>query len=155
MQMIYAPSTEVPAHGTSVFLGGSIEMGKAIVWQPVVASTFKELDVTFFNPRRDNWDPTWSQDPQNAHLRQQIRWELERIERSDIVLLFLQAGTMSPITLLELGLCLGRGHQTIVACEPGFWREANVHETCSFYGVEVHPSLQAGIKQLEVYLHLT
>ena len=135
---------------TSVFLAGSIELGVAREWQDELVSQFEGYEgLTFFNPRRNVWDPTWSQDPSNTKLTEQIRWELARIEEADCVFFYIQAGTMSPITLLELGLVLGSGTTPIVVCEPGFWREANVVETCAFKGVTVMTSLEAGIKALK------
>ena len=46
----------------SVFLAGSIEQGKAIDWQKYVTQKLQDTDITVLNPRRDNWDASWSQD---------------------------------------------------------------------------------------------
>ena len=47
--------------GITVFLAGSIEMGKAVDWQTQIENELKDkLDgdtvVTLYNPRRDDWD---------------------------------------------------------------------------------------------------
>lgn len=47
--------------GTTVFLAGSIEMGKAIDWQTQIENKLKDklsgdTIVTLYNPRRDDWD---------------------------------------------------------------------------------------------------
>ncbi|EJL67496.1 nucleoside 2-deoxyribosyltransferase domain-containing protein [Chryseobacterium populi] len=39
-----------------VFLGGSIDMGKAEDWQARVASELSEKNIILFNPRRDDWE---------------------------------------------------------------------------------------------------
>lgn len=157
MNVITAPN-HAPALGffedafhTHIFLAGSIEQGKARRWHEEVMHPFSdEPDVTFFNPRREEWDATWGQQPDNPLLVEQIQWELLHIEKADITFFYFQAGTQSPISLLELGMCLGRGDSVIVVCEPGFWREANVHQTCAFFGQPIYPTIEAGIEQLRL-----
>lgn len=156
MRLVTAPD-KLPALGflehlgvMTVFVGGSIEMGAAREWQAEVIERYRDVeDLLLLNPRRTQWNPTWTQDPSNAELKQQIQWELNGIEKADTVLLYFQAGTMSPITLLELGICLGSGKLTIVVCEEGFHREANVHWTCDYFGVEVFKTLEAGLAVLD------
>lgn len=151
-----APETTLGSlFDTTLFLGGSIEQGKASEWQKRVIQELKDTEqLTIFNPRREVWDATWSQSPDNKKLREQIRWELDRIDECDIILLYFQAGTMSPITLLELGICLGSKHRDlIVVCEPGFWREANVVESCEFFNKKVLVSLDEAIKILKSSLN--
>jgi len=40
----------------SVFLGGSVEMGKAVDWQKEVIKALKDKQIIFLNPRRNDWD---------------------------------------------------------------------------------------------------
>ncbi len=40
----------------SVFLAGSIEMGKAEDWQTYVGNQFVDFDILIWNPRRETWD---------------------------------------------------------------------------------------------------
>ncbi len=133
--IVTAPDkAEQTAETVSVFLAGSIENGAASPWQQSVASEIDKMgDVAIFNPRREHWDPSWSQSPNNPELREQITWELANLMNADIVFFYFEVGTMAPISLLELGLCLGEGKNVIVVCDPGFWREANVHVTTAFF----------------------
>lgn len=153
MRVVTAPD-KAPKIGlledvAQVFLAGSIEQGTARDWQRELLAAFSpESAITFFNPRREVWDEHWSQDPGNLKLVEQIRWELDHLELADAVFFYFQAGTKSPISLLELGVVLGRGEKPIVVCEPGFWREANVVETCAFFGVDTLVKLEAGISEL-------
>jgi len=119
-----------------VFLAGSIEQGKATRWHSSVVKALDEakLNVAVYNPRRENWDPTWDQSPENPQFKAQVEWELSRIERSDIVFFYFEPGTISPITLLELGLCLGARRSVIVCCPDGFHRKGNVQVTMSWEG---------------------
>ena len=109
MQIIKAPNP-IPASGglyhatPMVFLAGSIEMGAAEDWQDRIAREMQDLDVTFLNPRRDNWDSSWTQSIDNPQFRQQVEWELDALERCDIIACYIDPTTKSPITLMEIGL---------------------------------------------------
>lgn len=110
----------------TLFLGGSIEMGKAEKWQDRVVKDLSDLDITVLNPRRDDWDATWAQDPTpGTPFREQVEWELHAQEDSDVIVYYFAAGTQSPITLLELGMFMGTS-RVIVCCPREFWRYGNV-----------------------------
>jgi hypothetical protein len=51
----------VPLKNPSVFLAGSIEMGKAILWQDDMTKELSDLPVTVINPRRNDLNPDWEQ----------------------------------------------------------------------------------------------
>lgn len=113
--------------GLTVFLGGSIEMGKAVDWQAEIARDFKAFDVTFFNPRRDKWDPTWEQKASNPKFSEQVNWEMDYLEEVDLALFFIQGDTKSPISIGEIYyLAAMVPDKLIVACEPDFWRRGNL-----------------------------
>lgn len=126
----------------NVFLAGSIEMGTAKEWQSEIVEKFKNENVVFLNPRRDDWDSAWAQSIENEQFREQVEWELKAIHRADVVIFVFDGDTKSPITLLELGNILGRSEfidQTIyVYCPNNFWRKGNVDVTCAYYGVIVY-----------------
>ena len=112
---------------TKVFLAGSIEMGKAEKWQDRLVERVADLDVVLFNPRRDDWDSSWKQDPTpGTQFHEQVNWELEHIHKSDLVVFYFDPNTQSPITLLELGYVIGSGKQAIVCCPDGYFRKGNV-----------------------------
>lgn len=112
---------------TKVFLAGSIEMGKAEKWRDRLAERVADLDVVLFNPRRDDWDSSWKQDPTpGTQFHEQVSWELEHIHKSDLVVFYFDPNTQSPITLLELGYVIGSGKQAIVCCPDGYFRKGNV-----------------------------
>lgn len=138
----------------SLFLAGSIEMGKAVEWQRAVIARYADVEgLTIFNPRRADWDATWSQSPDHPRLIEQIDWELDRLDEADLVFFYLQRGTLSPISMMELGREVASGPtRVVVVCEPGFWREANVHRLCLHEDIEVHSSLEAGLQRLDALL---
>lgn len=109
----------------SVFLGGSIEMGAAIDWQTDMAKFFLERDWNVFNPRRPDWDSTWQQDIENPQFYQQVKWELNALRKSDLIIMYLVPGTISPISLMEFGKYSGSGKMWVV-CPDGYFRKGNV-----------------------------
>jgi len=117
----------------AVFLAGSIEMGVADNWQVRAEGALNDFLV--LNPRRDDWDSSWVQSKDNSQFREQVEWELTAMDIADVILLHFERGTMSPISLLELGL-YARHPGLIVHCPEGFWRKGNVDIVCDRYGID-------------------
>lgn len=148
MPLFHPPLRPALENQRLVFLGGSIEMGKAIDWQSIVAEALLQSDPTVLvaNPRRVDWDSSWEQSIHNPHFSEQVNWELDHIEQADLVVFFFQPDTHSPITLLELGKRLEHpqaSSNTLVCCPPGFWRRGNVEIVCHRAGVKVLDHLDA------------
>lgn len=118
-----------------LFLAGSIEMGKAEDWQAKVIEEMKWAPGSILNPRRDDWDSSWVQAIENHEFRTQVEWELRGLEKADVIALYLAAGTMSPISLMELGLFHKR-QRLIVFCDDEFPRKGNVDIVCKRYGID-------------------
>lgn len=133
MQVVKAPGN-LNFEGLAVFLAGSIEMGKAVGWQKVVTESLEGLDVTILNPRRDDWDSTWTQSKNNPAFLEQVTWELNALNRAKVIVMYFDPATMSPISLLELGL-YAASSKLIVCCPNGFWRKGNVDIICDRYDI--------------------
>lgn len=132
----------------TVFLAGSIEMGKAKEWQKEIIEKFKNKSVTFFNPRRKDWDSSWKQTKEDKNFSQQVNWELEALEVADVILMYFDPDTDSVITLLEMGVHI-RDPRLIVCCEEGYYRKGNVDITCEKYGTKQVDSIEALEKELD------
>ena len=137
-KIIKAPAEFLPLKKKSVFLAGSIEMGKAEDWQLRLTKLLEHLDIVILNPRRDDWDSSWEQSIKNAKFNQQVAWELHAMEKADLIAMYFSPGTKSPITLLEFGL-YARSGKLIVSCPEGFWRKGNVDIVCYAYGTQSYP----------------
>lgn len=139
---------------TSVFLAGSIEMGKAEDWQTrVIAAIHSEIPEIehIFNPRRNDWDSSWEQSIDNQQFFDQVSWEQQYILADNMVVFFYFApGTISPISLLELGQCLEAYQKMIVVCPHGFHRKGNVDIVCQGKA-DVYLTLDDGIAELKNY----
>lgn len=149
-EVIKAPE-QIP-HDTNhikVFLGGSIEMGKAEDWQTRLTKDLSENeDMMILNPRRDDWDSSWIQDPTSGtKFHEQVSWELNAQDNADLIVYYFADDTNSPITLLELGLYAAQHGEisedtgglkyVVVRCSPKFYRYGNVKMVCDKYGIPV------------------
>lgn len=71
----------------------------------------------------------------NPKFNEQVTWELDNIECADLVIFYFDPNGPAPITLMELGLCVGREQYSIVCCPDGYWRKGNVEMICDRYGI--------------------
>ncbi len=120
-----------------VFLAGSIDMGGAPDWQGEAAARIGDLATAILNPRRDDWDAGWRQSIEDVRFRAQVEWELDGLERADVVAMWFEEGSKSPVTLLELGL-FARSGKVIVGCPAGFWRRGNLEVVCARFGISLY-----------------
>lgn len=135
---IYKSPTKYPVYAdyTKIFLAGSIEMGTAEDWQTELTNKLADLKkVAIFNPRRDDWNSSWSQSIDNPPFREQVEWELQALEDADIIVMYFDPNTQSPITMMELGLFKDKA--MVVCCPDGFWRKGNVDIVCAKYEIPI------------------
>lgn len=143
----------VPCSTCYVFLAGSIEMGKAEDWQHDFTAHFRDIDndLVILNPRRPDWDPSWEQSIKDPRFKEQVEWELNGLENSDLVVMNLIPGTHSPISLLELGLMV-KNKPVMVLCPPGFWRRGNVEVVINRYGGYLFEDLDVWYREIRLYV---
>ena len=132
----------------SVFLAGSIEMGKAVDWQTEIGEYFHTKGWDVLNPRRDDWDAFWEQKFENAQFYQQVNWELNALEHADLIVMYFAPDTKSPISLLEMGL-FARSGKLMVVCPDGFWRKGNVEIVCNYYNIPFYNNIQVLLLDLD------
>jgi hypothetical protein len=109
-------------------------MGKAIQWQTHMATFLRHLPITVCNPRRGNWDPNITPKAKDEAFKHQVEWELAALEAASVICFFFDKNTMSPVTMLELGLWAHSG-KVVVCCDEEFWKGGNVHIVCKRYGI--------------------
>ena len=121
-----------------IFLAGTIDMGKSVDWQKATCDWFRALPegrYLLFNPRRDK-----GLSGEMSDFEHQVNWELEHLEKADLIIMNILASSKSPITLLEMGLFMRSGKWRLI-CEPGFYRYDNVRLTCARYGVPLYQNM--------------
>ncbi|MFB9110167.1 hypothetical protein DMB65_13215 [Flavobacterium cheongpyeongense] len=148
MKRIYRSPEEIPLQDDikTIFLAGSIEMDKAINWQKKCEELLENKFI-LFNPRRNEWDSSWSQTIENDNFNEQVTWELNALEKADIIIMYFAGNTMSPISLLEFGL-YAQSKKIKVVVEEDFWRKGNIDIVCKRYAVEQFKTLEELILNL-------
>jgi len=146
MREIKAPQPYRLGSQASLFLAGSIEMGKAVDWQKAACDSLRDLDITILNPRRETWDPAWIQRMSNPEFKKQVDWELTALTRADVILFYFTPETQSPITLLELGLF--KDKNIFVCCPDGFWRKGNIEIVCKRFRIPFFQELDSMLKRV-------
>jgi len=126
---------------TKIFLAGTIEMGNSEDWQTKVTEALSDRPYTILNPRREAWDSSWEQRIENPQFYQQVNWELDALNKSDIIILYLLPDSKSPISLLELGLYASSG-KMLVCCPEGFWRKGNVEIVCERFNIPLYENIE-------------
>ena len=139
---VQAPNKLIKKDGyVSVFLAGSIEMGKAVDFQRMIIEQTEHIPYIFYNPRRDDWNSDWKQEKDNNDFRQQVEWELDALEAADVILMYFDPKTISPISLLELGI-FSHSKKMIVCCPEGYFRKGNIDIVCEKYGIRQVDTLE-------------
>ena len=131
----------------SVFLAGSIEMGKAEDWQTKLQKRLLDKSVVLFNPRRDDWDSSWKQTIEDTNFLGQVTWEYNHLCKADLVFMYFDPATQSPISLMELGM-FAESKDMIVVCPDGFWRKGNVEFVCKQFDIPLFNSFDEGVEEL-------
>ena len=118
----------------SVFLAGTIDNGNSLNWQDKIIIELINLGVScnIYNPRREHWNSN----PSKEEMENQIKWEQNHLDKSDIIVMVLLDESKSPISLLELGL-YAKSNKLIVFCTPNFYRWDNIRLTCKKYNIEL------------------
>jgi hypothetical protein len=138
-----------------IFLAGTIDNGSSEDWQSKLISELMyynltndseedlgtgydfslggdlDDDIVVFNPRRADWNPSWGRE----NVEKQIKWEQEKMDEADIIVMNILDCSSSPISLLELGLYGPQG-KMIVFCTDKFFRFTNVKLTCEKYLID-------------------
>lgn len=134
-----------------IFLGGSIDVGAAEDWQDRLAKDLADVNnkLVLANPRRDDWDSSWVQDPTpTTPFFEQVSWELYHQENANGIIYYFAADSKAPITLLELGL-FASGGNVLVCCPKEFYRYGNVKMVCDRYGIEMVESYDEMVTKLK------
>ena len=151
-KVIKPPEPISSVHNVSVFLAGTIDNGAAEEWQIEVQEQLEDYDIVMFNPRRDYWDNKLKATTDNPIFVDQVKWELDAMEQSSYILMNFQENSLSPVTLLELGLYVDT-YKLIVCCPKNFWRSGNVKMICDRYNIKVYETLDSAMTELEIRLN--
>jgi len=144
----YQPPNEPnEEHEVSIFLAGSIAMGRAIFWQKRLGQMLWDLPIAVYNPRRDDFEENLRQHIDEPEFKEQVDWESKYLKESTVIALYLQPGTVSPISLLELGR-YAESRKVIVCCQDGFGKKGNVQIVCSDHNIVLVETWEDFVKEV-------
>jgi hypothetical protein len=149
---IYKPPKNIARRNfdrQSVFLAGTIDMGYSKDWQKDLEIQFNNAGYDVFNPRREEWDSSWKQDFESPQFFQQVTWELNALEHADLIIIYFEPNSKSPISLLELGIYAKSGKIRVI-CPDGFWRKGNVDIVCQFYKIPLYVNFETLLLDLKI-----
>lgn len=133
MATVITPPNPVTSSGFKIFLAGAIDMGEAVDWQSdAIQQLRNEHGLILLNPRRDDFT--------TEKLDEQIMWELDALERSDLIVMWFPSNSKAPISLLEAGLYMRSG-KLILGIEKNFYRTRNLQLTAMYYKVPIYSTL--------------
>ncbi len=142
MKTYRSPEKISEVTGTVIFLAGTIDNGEAINWQQETEKFFEEKNCTLLNPRREDWDNSWPQQSSDPQFAEQVNWELDAMEKADMIIMNFLPYSKSPVTLLELGLMAASG-KLLVCCADNFWRRGNVEIVCQRHGIPLYNNMNS------------
>jgi hypothetical protein len=78
-----------------------------------------------------------------------VTWELDGLDRSQIIFFYLDPNTKSPISLLEIGKYIASDKKLIICVPKGFWRRGNIEILCDRYNIPLYDNLDIAIEMLK------
>jgi len=146
MKYVEAPE-EFENRDTTVFLAGGIS--GCPDWQKEFVEMLKYTNVVLFNPRRENFPMG-----DRSEGRRQILWEVEYLNKADIVIFWFPMETICPIVLFELGSYSMIDKPIFVGVHPEYSRRFDVDIQLMIRrpDVVIVDSLEALAEQLRCYV---
>lgn len=137
--VITAPEN-VDIYGYRVFLAGAIDMGAAEDWRSeVILKMEHQASMVIMNPRRTEFTADT--------LDEQIKWELDALEKADVILMWLPSNSKAPISLFEAGLYWESG-KLVIGAGTEFYRRRNLEITAHRYGVGLYDVLGVAAREV-------
>ena len=146
-------------YDVKVFLAGTIDNGDSEDWQRIVSNTLsKDFNskgwtnkrLFILNPRRVEWDASWEQSFESPEFFQQVTWEMDAMEKANLIIMNFLPESKSPISLLELGL-FANSKKIMVCCPDEFYRSGNVQIVCNKFNIPLFKTMPELLKNIINY----
>ena len=109
----------------TVFLAGSIKIGKATKQQIAFTLALLDLLVTVFNLRCNNQNLTQKQDILHLKFNKQVIQKYNCLNKVNVIAIYFKPSTLSSISLLELGKYT-KSRKIVVYCLDRFQKRGNI-----------------------------
>ena len=133
--VVTVPSLYIPTSGIKIFLAGSIDQPEENNWRKhailhIQNSWFNHPDnedsITIYSPRRSG---KWSTEMEN----EQAAWDTSKLSMVDYIILHLTGTTISPVSLLELGIFI-TNPKLFLSIDDSYTRKHVVELYYTYYG---------------------
>jgi len=121
-----------------LFLAGSIDLELPGNWRKSVTSALEDY-FNFFDPTTLKYNSM-----KDAEWEEHIKWELEAMKSSDLVLINFLENSASPISLVELGLNT-MNNKLIVVCPDNFYKRKYIQVLCEYYSTPIFSALNTAL----------
>ncbi len=141
--MIFTSEQKLPKRKSAdhyTFLAGSIDYKLITNWRKQVINILGK-DNNFFDPTNKNHDTL-----SKKEMKNHIEWELGALLLSDKIILNLLPHSLSPISLVELGLYVDSG-KLIVICPKEFYKSEYVYTLCQKYNTPVFEDITQALSK--------
>ena len=155
--VVSVPSLYIPTSGIKIFLAGSIDQPVKNNWRELAIAHIQtswfgtptnRSSITVYSPRRS--DDVWTTDMEN----EQAAWDTSMLSMVDYIILHLTGTTISPVSLLELGL-FARHPNLYLSIDDSYTRKHVVELYYTYYGNNtIYPSWINSITEISKN-HLT
>ena len=116
-----------------VFLGGNC---RGRDWRLDFLHRFEHTDVSFINPRRENFANPEMDPVTHAN---QVSWEREALDKSDVAVFWLGEGLANQASRVEIGYAIGKGQTVLIGAEDGF---VGMEHLTAFSGLVLSSSIE-------------
>lgn len=143
--MIYNSTIILPEKETEekfIFLAGSMDQEKPNSWRSQAIVSLQE-SYHIFDPTQKEYGTLTE-----LQMKNHVKWELDALNRADIILLNFLSNTFSPISLVELGLHVA-GNKLIVICPKEFYKNTYVTTLCETYNTPLFRSIEQALDTLK------
>ncbi len=149
--VVNVPSLYLPIDGPRIFLAGSIDGDNDNHWRKETISYIKKIwfenidnknSITIYNPLRDE---EWSFDME----AEQAAWDISMLNISDYIIMNLMGDSVSPVSLLELGL-FSSSSKLFLSIEDTYVRKniAELYYSCYGYN-RIYKNLQETVNFIQ------
>ena len=147
---VSVPSLFMPSSGVKIFLAGSIDQPEDNHWRKRAIDFMRDswfnakennTSITVYSPRRD--DNTWLPEYEN----EQATWDMSMLAMVDYIVLHLTGDTISPVSLLELGMFAGDPRLRL-SVDDSYSRKQIVELYYTYYGNMVYSSWLDSITEI-------
>ena len=130
---LFTPKKDiVVSTNKTIYLGGTIHSKNN--WQKDVVNHFRDQGYDVYNPVK-----RWGKDIVQAELDKFIEWQLDALEKADIIVLNIDEHSRSFTRLFEFGLYANLPSKKMtVYCSPKSPIFTHVRVTCKKYNVEFY-----------------